>query len=255
MQAPPISIAALHARHARLARLVRAPRSARLAAILAIALLAACGSAKDADGRDREPGATTTHKTAEAGGGLGARTGGVPTSREGQMFFLGQKLAQAAMVNGRAKPDVVARTFEAASTIADITLHQPLEPLPAVTGNRASDGAAGMAYLLRYQGRSLGDKIATDFGETSAATYELAVKINMLPMLYTGDPQDKMGDTMAQVFRRLAARAKLPDSAMGPIIAKLEARAPMSEVIELALALNEALPPVIADVHEKDTTK
>ncbi len=186
---------------------------------------------------------------------LGAKAGGVPTSREGQMYLLGQKLSQAAMVNGRAEPAVVGRTFKAAQTIADITLKIPLAPLPAPTGKAAEDGAAGMHYLLREQGKTLGETIKTDFGETAAATYELAVKINMLASLYIDDPKEPMGDTMAEVFGRLASRAKLPDTAMGPLIAKLKARAPMGEVTDMALALNKSLPIAIAAIYEKDDKK
>jgi len=77
----------------------------------------------------------------------------------------------------------------------------------------------------------------------------------MLPMLYIDDPKDTMADTMAEVFGRLATKAKLPDSAMGPIIAKLEARAPMKEVTDLALDLNKSLPVAIATVYEKADNK
>jgi len=218
----------------------RSMHTRRMVILLLLSILAfACGKDKDKGG-DK---------------GLGAKSGGIPTSREGQMYLLGQKLSQAAMVNGRAAPDVVARTFKAANTVADITLQTTLAPLPEVTGDRAKDGAAGMHYLLNGQGKELGQKIATDFGDASAATYELAVKINMLPMLYIDDPKDTMGDTMADVFGRLATKAKLPDSALGPIIAKLKARAPMKEVTEMALDLNTSLPVAIAVVYEKDDKK
>lgn len=231
-------------------------QTARMVVVLVVALLAACGNKKEGEG-----GKAATAPTADKGDKgdkgdtLGAKAGGVPTSREGQMYLLGQKLAQAAMVNGRADAGVVARTFKAANTIADITLEQKLAPLPPVTGDRAKDGAEGMAYLLRGQGKELGSKIATQFGETSAATYELAMKINMLPMLYIDDPKDSMGDTMAEVFGRLSTKAKLPDSALGPIIAKLKARAPMDEVTNMALDLNKSLPIAIAMVYEKDAAK
>jgi hypothetical protein len=215
-------------------------RTSRLILVLLVLLAVACGKDKDKGG-----GSGGEDKP------LGAKAGGVPTSREGQMYLLGQKLSQAAMVNGRAAPDVVARTFKAANTVADITLQTKLQPLPALSGDKAKDGAAGMHYLLKEQGAELGRKISTDFGETSAATYELAVKINMLPMLYIDDPKDTMGDSMAEVFGRLSKRAKLPDTAMGPIIAKLKARAPMKEVTDMALDLNKSLPMAIAEVYEK----
>jgi hypothetical protein len=207
-------------------------------ALVAILLFTGCHKSKSHD--DDHP--------------LGARHGGVPTSREGQMFLLGEKLSQAAMVNGRAAPDVVERTFHAAETVADVTLKQPLDPLPTPRGN-ASDTAAGLHYLLDGQGKVLGKKIATDFGDASAATFELGVKLNMLPSLYIDDPKDTMADTLAATFGRLAVRAKLPDSALGPLVAKLKARAPMSAVTDMTFALDDSLPVTIADIYEKADDK
>ena len=225
-------------------------RHARVAAVLALAALvfaAGCDKKKE-EGKGDKP-------SSGAKDGLGAKHGGTPTSREGQMFLLGVKLAQAAMTNGRADAGVTARTFNVAKTVVDVTLHQPLEPLPAATGDGAKDGAAGMAYLLDGPGKALGAKIATDFGDSAVACYELGVKLNMLPMLYIDDPKDSMGDTMADVFGRLATKAKLPPDAMGPIIGKLEARAPMSEVTDLVFALNDSLPKTIGELYEKDDDK
>ncbi len=219
--------------------------------LISLLTIAACDKKKEGDSASSTGGKAAVAEKGE----LGAKTGGVPTSREGQMYLLGQKLSQAAMVNGRAEAAVVARTFKAASTIADITLKAQLEPLPTPTGKGAEDGAAGMHYLLKGQGTELGKKIKAEFGEAAAATYELAVKVNMLPSLYIDDPKDTMGDTMAEVFGRLATRAKLPDTAMGPLIAKLKARAPMGEVTDMALDLNKSLPVAIAAVYEKDATK
>ena len=226
---------------------MRTPRSFTI--LVLAGLLIACGNDKGtSDGDDKALAAEGDDKA------LGAKSGGIPTSREGQMYLLGQKLSQAAMVNGRAAPAVVARTFKAATTIADITLKMPLAPLPAVTGDRAKDGAAALHYLLDGQGKELAQKIAADFGDTSAATYELAVKVNMLPMLYI-DTQDSMGDTLATVFGRLAARAKLPDSVLAPIITKLKARAPLKEVTNMALELNKSLPVAIAKIYERTEKK
>ena len=228
---------------------IRYMRPMRNALVIALALalalaLAACGK------KDKDAASDKATPAAKATDGVGAKNGGVPTSREGQMFLLGQKLAQAAMVNGRAAPDVVARTFKAASTVANITLKTKLEPLPALTGDKAKDGAAGMAYLLNGPGKALGEQISTEFTPASAATYELAVKLNMLPMLYIDDPKDKMADTMAEVLGHLASAAKV-DSAVAPLITKLKARAPMDEISTMALDLNKALPVAIAAVYEK----
>jgi hypothetical protein len=209
--------------------------------VLFVVLLAfACGKDKGKDGEDK---------------GLGAKHGGIPTSGEGQMYMFGQKLAQAAMVNGRAKPDLVERTFTSASKIAEIMLSTKLDPLPTPTGDRASDGAENLHYLLGGQGKKLAPMIEEKYGATGIAAYELAIKVNMLPMLYIDDPKDKMADTMIDVFTRLGQRLKLPDSALGPIIAKMKARAPMKEVTDLALDLNKSLPVAIAEIYEKAEPK
>ena len=185
---------------------------------------------------------------------LGAKHGGTPTSREGQMYMLGMKLAQAAMVNGRTDDALVDRTFHAASVIADITLKEKLEPLPAPTHKSADDGAAGLHYLLDGQGKQLGHDIETQFGPAASATYELALKLNMLQMLYIDDPKDKMADTMAGVFTRLGSATKL-DKELAPLIGKLRARAPMNEVGDMAMDLNKTLPIAIANLYEKDDKK
>jgi len=191
---------------------------------------------------------------ADSKSALGAKHGGTPTSREGQMYMLGMKLAQAAMVNGRTDDALVERTFHAASVIADITLKEKLEPLPAATHKSAEDGAAGLHYLLDTEGKKLGREIETQFGSTASATYELALKINMLPTLYIDDPKDKMADTMAEVFTRLGTTTKL-DKELAPLIAKLKARAPMDAVDDMALDLNKTLPVAIAAIYEKDDKK
>jgi hypothetical protein len=193
----------------------------------------------------------------EKGGesGLGAAKGGTPTSREGQMFLLGIKLTQAAMANGRAEQGVVDRTFGMANTIADITLDTKLDPLPSPSGDRAEDGAAGLGYMLDGPGKALGAKIDAEMGPTSVSSYELAVKLNMLPVLYIDDKADKMPDTIADVLERLQGDLKLPPAALGPMIAKLRARAPMDEVIDLVFELNDKLAVEIGKIYEKDEKK
>ena len=185
---------------------------------------------------------------------IGAKNGGIPTSREGQMYMLGMKLSQAAMINGRTDADLVDRTFHAASVIADITLKVKINPLPTVTHESAHDTAAGMHYLLDEDGKTLAKEIDKQFGPTAAAAFELGVKINMLPSLYIDDPKDKMGDTLADVLTKLGAETKL-DSAVAPLVGKIKARAPMKEVDDLALGMNESLPIAIAMIYEKDDKK
>ncbi len=216
--------------------------------ITALLSLAACTGDKTAGDPAATGGADPAAGEKPEGG---AKIGGVPTSREGQMYLLGQKLSQATMVNGHVDAAVVARAFKAASTVADLTLKAQLAPLPTPTGDRVEDTATAMHYLLKGQGAALGKQIKAEFGEAAASTYELAVKINMLPSLYVDDPRVSVGDTMAEVFGRLATRAKLPDTAMGPLIAKLVARAPTREVTDMALDLNKTLPVVIAEIYEK----
>lgn len=176
----------------------------------------------------------------------------VPETREGQSFMLGQELALAAVgqANG-AKPSTVADSFHNATVMADILLSMKLDPLPKPTGEFASDGAEMLHYLLDGPGRAVGEKIHADFGESSGAAYELAVKLTMLGILYIDDPADPMPDTLAEVIGKLGAKAKLPPEVLEPLIAKMKARAPTSEVMDLAIGLHKSIPAAIAKVYDK----
>jgi hypothetical protein len=206
--------------------------------IIALALLASFAAAST----------TGCDKKDKAGSQEGRNK--IPETREGQSFLLGQELALAAVgqANG-AKPATVADSFHKASVMADILLEMKLDPLPAPTGEFASDGADVMHYLLDGPGRAVGAKIHADFGESSGAAYELAVKLTMLALLYIDDPADPMPDTLAEVLGRLGAQAKLPPEVLAPLIAKLKARAPTSEVMDLAIGLHKSIPAAIEKVY------
>ena len=189
-------------------------------------------------------------KKKESSDPLGAKNGGVPTSREGQMFLLGVKLSQAALVNGRVDPAVVDRTFHAASKIAEITLHRNLAPLPTPTGKTASDTADALHYLLQGEGQAIAKQVGQDFGKTSESCLELAVKLNMVTSLYIDDPKDTMADSLATTIGKLATETKL-EADLAPLLAKIKARAPTSQVTDMVLDLDKTLPVAIAKVYEK----
>jgi hypothetical protein len=213
--------------------------------VIAVATLALVGGCDKKDGKG---GASA--KGGESPG-LGAAKGGTPTSREGQAFLLGVKVSQAAMANGRAEADVVNRTFATANTVSEIILETKLPPLPAPTGDRAEDGAAGLHYLLDTIGKSLGGKIEAELGPEAAATFELAVKMNMLPVLYVGGPDDDMAKTLMEVLEKRAASAKLPPAALAPLLTKMKAGAPHGEIVDLVFDLNDSLAVEIGKIYEK----
>jgi hypothetical protein len=211
-------------------------------AIAALAVVGGCGKDK---GKDKGG------SSAKAGEGLGAAKGGTPTSREGQAFLLGVKISQAAMANGRADADVVGRTYDTANTVSKIILETTLPPLPKPTGDRAEDGAAGLHYLMDTVGKSIGGKIETDLGPEAAATFELAVKMNMLPVLYVGGPDDDMAKTLMEVLQDRAGRTKIPASALEPLVSKMKAGAPHGEIVDLVFDLNDSLAVEIGKAYEK----
>ena len=216
--------------------------------VIAIATLAAVGAC----GKDKKDKGGSSAKAGEDDSpGLGAAKGGTPTSREGQAFLLGVKVSQAAMANGRADADVVGRTFATAETVARIILETQLPPLPKPTGDRAEDGAAGLHYLMDTVGKSIGSKIEAELGADAAATFELAVKMNMLPVLYVGGPDDDMAKTLMEVLQDRAGRTKIPASALEPLITKMKAGAPHDEIVDLVFDLNDSLAVEIGKAYEK----
>lgn len=192
----------------------------------------------------------TACKKKEEAPPLGAKSGGVPTSREGQMFLLGVKLSQAALVNGRTDPAVVDRTFHAASKIAEITLHRNLTPLPPPTGKRANDGAEALHYLLDSEGKAIARQAGQDFGKTAESAFELAIKLNMVTQLYSGDPEDSLAATLATTIARLATEVQV-DAELAPLLAKMKAHTSSDQITDLVLDLDKTLPLAIAKRYEK----
>lgn len=216
------------------------PRISILLVSLALAAgAAACDKKKEGDGGGSASSASSERDK-------------VPEHREGQMYWLGKELGLAAVgyANG-ASQRTVDDAFKMAATIADVTLETKLEPLPARTGEFAEDGATALHYLLQGPGRTIGEKVNAEMGEAPGAAYELALKLSMLGILYTGDPEDQMADTMAEVFERLSARAKLPPEVLAPLITKLKARAPIPEVMDLAIKAHKDVPAALEATYGK----
>ncbi len=154
-----------------------------------------------------------------------------PATAEAQMWELGDELALATLGQwGGAPRDAIDGAFETARQLADSALGVKLEPLPAPNANKAKTGADGFSYLLDGAGKTLAKAAYEKLGKPAGASLELAIKLEMLIALYTDDPADKMGTGMIKPITGLAGDAKLPAALYGPLVAKLEAHAPKSDV-------------------------
>lgn len=101
---------------------------------------------------------------------------------------------------------------------------------PAKTGNASSDGAAILAYLLNGPGKKIGEKIREKHDQDHSDLYEMALKSNILLMLY--GPGDSLGKATAKSITKAGERSKLPKPCWQGLIVKIDIEAPYDDVKE-----------------------
>ena len=152
-------------------------------------------------------------------------------------WLLGSNLSLAALANDRAAAeDKVADWFDKSQRLGTLlgTTVADLPPRPAADkANAQTDNA--MEYLFT-QGQSIGRHLAARYGDDHAALFELAVKSNILLVLYQpGAPAVK---ALAAAIDPAAQRAKLPSELWQPLLKLLDDGAPAKEVRDAVFQLH-----------------
>lgn len=101
-------------------------------------------------------------------------------------------------------------------------------PLPKKTGDSARDSAAVLGYLLRGTGRSLAQFLEETYGADHAALFELAVKAQVLNVLY--EPGKGASSGLRQGIHDSATRAGLPKELWQPLYDRMGTGASMKEI-------------------------
>ena len=161
-----------------------------------------------------------------------------------QAWVLGSKLSLAAALHSQGGDGaLVSRQFNAASGAA-VPFGVKLPSLPARTGDRVKDSAAALSYLLNTTGSPIGNILAKSHGPEHAAIFEVALKSNMLLILY--GPGESTANTIANVIRSRAGNAKFLNAMTARLLQRIDAKASFQEVKTELFDLHELAPKFIA---------
>jgi hypothetical protein len=152
-------------------------------------------------------------------------------------WLLGSNLSLAALANDRAAAaDKVADWFDKSQRLATL-LGTSVTDLPARPAADQIDPHAdkAMEYLFD-QGQSIGQHLATQYGDDHAALFELAVKSNILLVLY--QPEAPVVKSLTVAIDQAAERANLPSELWQPLIKLLDDNAPAKEVRDAVFQLH-----------------
>jgi hypothetical protein len=142
---------------------------------------------------------------------------------------LGSRLSQAALANDRGmSSESVTKWFDEARSAARL-LGTSIPDLPESTA--AIDSGQVSQRVLDYLGIQY-DRIARDLTKNnqpeSAALFEIALKSNILILLYS--PTNTSAAAVASAVKQAASLAKLPDKLWQPLVVLLNEKAPVDDV-------------------------
>jgi hypothetical protein len=153
----------------------------------------------------------------------------LPPNTRRAAWQLGSKLSIVALANDRGVTEHVPAWAKEASAAAKV-LDVKLAKLPDRPENSDPNELASKQVLnyLFVQGQEIGRVLATRYGPDHAALLEVAVKSNLLILLY--QPASSTADTIAGAISQAAPRAKLPDELWQPLVDSLKKQAPLADV-------------------------
>jgi len=157
---------------------------------------------------------------------------------------LGSKLSLASVLHSETNDKaLVGRQFALAETAAS-KLGIKLPDLPAKTGEKAKDSAAVLYYLLTSTGNPIGNILRQKLGSEHATIFEIALKSNILLMLY--GPGEKEAATIAGVIRERSTKANLPPVVTAKLLQLIDQQASYEEVKKELFAVHDFAPLFIA---------
>jgi hypothetical protein len=139
-----------------------------------------------------------------------ARAAGDDNTTKGAAWLLGDDLSLAALLYNQGASDAMINTLlSKAKKIADI-VGVEVKPFPAKTGDSTGSTADIIQYLIAGDGAKIGDALSKKYGEDHGILFEVAVKSNLLILLYA--PGDSMGKTLANVIESRLQSINLPQN-------------------------------------------
>ena len=152
------------------------------------------------------------------------------------IWRLGGKLSGAAIMHSQNADETKTKaTFDLAKDAAD-DLGLELAPLPQRTGDQNKDTAACLAYVAGEYGRGLHKQLSDRFGQSQAALFEVAVKSNLLTLLYA--PGDSMSEALGTSIRSRVPAAGLPTEVSEPLLNAIASKVERRNAVMLVLKMH-----------------
>ncbi len=142
---------------------------------------------------------------------------------------LGSKLSLTALAHDRGiAPDKVADWFAECRSLAE-SLGTSVAELPEPAEEAASDGASRQALnYLFVQAQEIGRDLSGRHGPEHVALFEVAVKSNLLQVLY--EPGSSATEAISTAIAEAAPRARLPAELWRPMLDTLANQSPAADV-------------------------
>jgi hypothetical protein len=153
------------------------------------------------------------------------------------VWALGSRLSLAALGyhQGAPREAVDSLLTKARTLAAEVGAEVP--DLPRKTGKESADAAAVVHYLLVEAAQPMGRAIDQRYGAEHAALFEVALKSNLLLLLYV--PGQKEGAEIADVLVQRGRKADLPEELLRPLVAKIAARAAYPDLKEAVFRMHD----------------
>ena len=204
-------------------------------ALILVISASGCGAAESRTSSAHEPAPPASVNPSAANSTSATSPTSLPADGKAIAWELGNKLSLAALLydmNGTANSD----SFIKAKTLAT-EMDAQVPPFPAKSGNKARDSAAIASYLLNEAGKPIIQKIKEKHGSEHTQLFEMALKSNLLLMLY--GPGDEEGKAISNVIKRNGTRLNLPENLWQPVVDKVEAGAPFAEVKDAVFKMQQ----------------
>jgi len=156
---------------------------------------------------------------------------------EGGAWLLGDNLSIAALLYNQGAPnDSVDRFLSKAKKIADI-FGLTIKPFPAKGGSSASSSADMLHYLIAGDGAALGGALVRKYDEAHGALFEVAVKSNLLILLYA--PGDSLGRSIADVIKSRLTAIHLPENLWSNLVTLVNSKGAVDAVKQAVFKMHK----------------
>jgi hypothetical protein len=168
---------------------------------------------------------------------VAARAADDSNTTKGGAWLLGDNLSLAALLyNQGVAPDNVNRLLAKAKTIADIFGVQ-IKPFPAKAAKSSEATADIIHYLIKGDGALIGAALARKYDDDHAALFEVAVKSNLLILLY--GPGDDLGQSIAGVIKSRLESIHLPARLWSDVVTAVDDKRSEKEVKDAVFKMHK----------------